>query len=291
MQPPLWLLIKEKLEGKTMALSPSSSPPTPETIRSGIFDPLRRLCDSHQFHFVVLLQHSSSKSQRFWTSSKPLRNLFGDLITEIATFVDVFGDGSFPCNIDAQAASREVPDQGQVATDELKMEVEDGESLAAVVAEAALTTATRAAAIAATAPSTVPIDGWSDDPDLDDDDDDDCVLLPMEELEDDTEGREEEEEEEVEEHNGIKYTVVQFGERLNKEHRILMGDGVRDDVEENHDFEDDRAEVVASAAAAASETPASAAAVTATPAPAAAAQMVEDETTLQVPKRKRTRYG
>ena len=188
--------------------SSSSSPPSPEMIRFGVLDPFRRLCESHQFHFVVFLQHASSSShgQRFWTSSKELRNFFGHLLTESATFIDVLGDDvSFPGNGNDDDISRpvmrqEAADEAFAAADELKMDVVDGESLAAFVADAALTTATgttdysttatETAAYGTTAASAKAMERHGDDAAFDDE----CVLLPTEELEDETDGREGEEE-------------------------------------------------------------------------------------------------
>ena len=184
----------------------ASSQSQMDTISYGVLDLVCRLCELHKFKFVVLLQNSANFNQTFWTSSKEMRHLFSDLISEFATFVDVLNDRNAPAN-DAR-------DKTGAAADDLKMEVEDGECLAATVAEVAAKEAT-AAAVGATA-SVTPHPVSSEHPidrlrqhrgsgDFGNDDsnhpitDDDCVLLPEEELVDDKSEEEEEEEEGEEE--------------------------------------------------------------------------------------------
>ena len=60
-----------------------------DDLRLGVFDPIRRLCESRQFQFFVLLQNSTQPSQKYWASSKQLSSFFGNWITEVATKVEV----------------------------------------------------------------------------------------------------------------------------------------------------------------------------------------------------------
>ena len=219
--------------------STSSPPPLPEMIQTDVLDSIRRICETNQFHFVVLMQHSSDQSQRYWTSSKPLRNFFGDFISEIATFIDVFDEKTILSgnsgDVSIQTALGEAALNAFDNTDELKMEVDDEESLAANVAEAAFVTATQAAAMAATittsasttttttamtasttamtasmtASTTVAAEGGRG---VDSRLDDDCILLPTEEFEDENEGNEE-----VEDKNRVSINYAfKFGGRLIK---------------------------------------------------------------------------
>ena len=154
-------------------------------------DPIRRLCESHQFHFVVFLQHSAEPRQRFWTTSKPLRTLFGNLIFESATFVDTDGHGGGggggEGDVSGGGVWQEAADEVFAAADELKMEVEDGESLAAAVAAAAFETVADAAADAVVAGMTTADDDGAQRANEDDHVDESVLLLPAEELEEDAE--------------------------------------------------------------------------------------------------------
>ena len=99
-----------------------------QAIEYGIFDTLRRLCESHQLDFFVVLQTASPAQQGYWTSSKDLRNLCGDLITKFATFVDADDDGATTTVEDVAVVDSSTSDVAAVGTmegDELKMEVEE----------------------------------------------------------------------------------------------------------------------------------------------------------------------
>ena len=65
-----------------------------DVVRLCIMDPIRRLCESHQFHFLVVLQSISQPQQRFWTASKQLGNVLGAWVTESATYVEGLHDGA-----------------------------------------------------------------------------------------------------------------------------------------------------------------------------------------------------
>ena len=83
------------------------------SIKMGVFDPIRHLCELHELQFFVVLQSNSQPKQRFWSSSKLLNNLCGNLIYEFATYIDTSIDNSLP-----------FPSQTQ--EEHLKSEVDDG---------------------------------------------------------------------------------------------------------------------------------------------------------------------
>ena len=63
-----------------------------EDLRSNVFDPIRRVCESQQFQFLIVLQNSSFPDQRYWTSSQQLNHFLGDWIAEIATRIEAGED-------------------------------------------------------------------------------------------------------------------------------------------------------------------------------------------------------
>ena len=73
-------------------LEKMASIPPSESVKADVLDPIKRLCETHQLHFFVVLQSSQLPKQRFWTSSNQLYNLCGNLIFEFATYVNVLGD-------------------------------------------------------------------------------------------------------------------------------------------------------------------------------------------------------
>ena len=57
------------------------------SLKMGVLDPIRHLCESYQLQFFIVLQNSLLPKQRFWSSSDQMNNLCGNLV-EFATFVD-----------------------------------------------------------------------------------------------------------------------------------------------------------------------------------------------------------
>ena len=78
----------------------------------GVFDPIRRLCESHELQFFVVLQRNAQPKQRFWSSSDVLNNLCGNLIYEYATYVDTSLDNSaaFPSQTQEEQFKNEIGD-------------------------------------------------------------------------------------------------------------------------------------------------------------------------------------
>ena len=70
-----------------MTTSTLSSSSSNMVVKYSVFDPIRRLCDSHGFHFFIVLESRSEPEKRYWTSSERLKNLCGGLIQAFATFV------------------------------------------------------------------------------------------------------------------------------------------------------------------------------------------------------------
>lgn len=62
------------------------------SIKMGVFDTIRRLCESHELQFFVVVQKTAQPKSRFWSSSDLLNNLCGNLIHEFATYVDTSCD-------------------------------------------------------------------------------------------------------------------------------------------------------------------------------------------------------
>ena len=71
---------------------PKMSISTMEKLRSGVFDPIRRLCDSQQFQFLIILQNSTCPNQRYWASSQQLNHFLGNWIAEVATRIEAEED-------------------------------------------------------------------------------------------------------------------------------------------------------------------------------------------------------
>ena len=74
--------LRKSSPSQTMAASCESS------VKMGVLDPIRRLCESHHLQFFIVLQNSTRPKQRFWSSSDQMNNLCGNLIFEFATYVD-----------------------------------------------------------------------------------------------------------------------------------------------------------------------------------------------------------
>ena len=66
------------------------------SIKFGVLDPFRRLCESHDLDYFVVVQPTSSPpGAGYWTASKALRNLCGDLISRVSdslAFVHIMAD-------------------------------------------------------------------------------------------------------------------------------------------------------------------------------------------------------
>ena len=65
-----------------------------EMVKTDVLNPFKRLCETRQLQFFVVLQSAQHPKQRFWTSSNELYNLCGNLIFEFATYVDTLSDVS-----------------------------------------------------------------------------------------------------------------------------------------------------------------------------------------------------
>ena len=169
-------------------------------IKYGVLDPLRRLCESHQLDYFVIIQtNSPTQPIEYWNSSKRLRNLCGDQISTCATYMcagddDDHENGNEAATVDADdvgegedvgvhAKEGELNDDEEGNADEernecsncakenytraetddgeLKMEVEDDDITGAVVAEVVAAEAT-AKAVGSFHPSSLaPSKDWA----------------------------------------------------------------------------------------------------------------------------------
>ena len=128
-----------------------------ESVKAGIFEPIRSICESKDLQFFVVLQSASSPTQRFWTSSKQLNNLCGNLIFEFATYVDIDSDNIVPDPAIGESLDVKIDVEDCFTKDDsldLPFEIDDPAPNVASVDEVVVS-------------------------------DDECVLLPEEDLDDD----------------------------------------------------------------------------------------------------------
>ena len=138
-------------------------------VRLCVMDPVRRICESHQFHFHIVLQSISQPQQRFWTASKQLSNILGDWFTESATYVEGLQDEAPGVSAFSRVPTDATCAAAVVADTDLKLNVEEEPSF--TVASSLLNDGIvhRDASVANGANV-----------------DDDCVMLPSEMEEDET---------------------------------------------------------------------------------------------------------
>ena len=97
----------------------------PDSLKTDILAPFKRLCESHQLQFFVVLQSSLQPKNRFWTSSNQLHNLCGNLIFEFATYVNVL-DASASAEMGRSSSPDEVIYDGSPVVEiRAKSECED----------------------------------------------------------------------------------------------------------------------------------------------------------------------